>query len=115
MISAGCLAPPETRATPARHDLDTHLMLRAQAGDGEAFGRLLERNYERVVNIAFRFDPDPGQAEEVAQEAFLRVFQARARYRPDCRFTTYLHRVATNLCLSRVRRRRVRLVRWRKR
>jgi len=66
---------------------------------------LLERNHQRILNIAFRFSGDPAQAEEIAQETFTRVYQARERYRPERPFRAYAARIATNLCISGVRSR----------
>lgn len=86
-----------------RHDTDTELMLALQRGDEEALRPLLERNHRRVVNLATRYGADRHRAEELAQETFLRVYQARDRYRPERPFGAYLLRIATNLCLSRAR------------
>mgnify|MGYP005642604341 CR=1 FL=1 len=103
IAAAACLAAP-----PLTRDADTELMLRLQRGERAAFRPLLERNHTRVLNLAFRFGVDRGAAEELAQETFLRVYQARERYRPERPFGAYLLRIATNLCLSRARRLRAR-------
>jgi RNA polymerase sigma-70 factor (ECF subfamily) len=57
-----------------------------------------------LVNFAFRFVGNRDRAEELAQDAFLQIYRARARYEAKARFTTYLYRVATNLCLNELRR-----------
>ncbi len=80
-------------------------MLRLKAGDSAAMQPLLERNHARILNLAWRFSGDRNQAEEVAQETVLRVYQARERYRPDRPFRAYVTRIATNLCISGVRSR----------
>jgi RNA polymerase sigma-70 factor (ECF subfamily) len=81
-------------------------MLRVQAGDQQAFAELLERNHRSVLDLAYRYLRDRARAEDVAQEAFLKVYQARARYTPTAKFRTYLLRVAANLCISQLRRKR---------
>lgn len=90
-----------------RGDEDVQLMLRLQAGEGAALGELLRRNAGRVLGLAFRYLGDRAQAEDVVQETFLKLYQARERYRPDAPFGAYLLRIATNVCLSQLRRKRM--------
>jgi RNA polymerase sigma-70 factor, ECF subfamily len=97
-------APP---ATPS-DDPDVQLMLRLQRGDGAALGELLRRNAGRVLDLAHRYFADRALAEDAVQETFLKVYQARDRYRPDAPFGSYLLRIATNVCLSQLRRKRAR-------
>jgi RNA polymerase sigma-70 factor (ECF subfamily) len=85
---------------------DEELMLRVGRGDREACRLLVERHLGRVVAFAGRVLGDRSDAEDVAQEVFARVWTSAATWRPDARFTTWLHRVATNLCLDRLARRR---------
>lgn len=92
---------------PRGGDPDVQLMLRLQAGDGAALGELLRRNAGRVLNLAFRYLGERAAAEDVVQETFLKLYQARERYRPDAPFGAYLLRIATNVCLSQLRRKRV--------
>jgi RNA polymerase sigma-70 factor, ECF subfamily len=87
-------------------DPDVELMLRLQGGDHAALSLLLERNHARVLNLAFRYLRDRAAAEDVVQETFLRVFKARERYQPSAKFRTWLLRIATNVCLSQLRRKR---------
>jgi RNA polymerase sigma-70 factor (ECF subfamily) len=87
-------------------DEDVRLMLRLQQGDRAALGLLLQRNAGRVLALAYRYLGDRAAAEDVVQETFLKVFQARERYRPDAAFHAYLLRIATNVCLSQLRKRR---------
>lgn len=76
-------------------------------GDEGAF-RLLSRRYlARVVALASRTLADPADAEDVAQEAFLRLWRGAASWRPnEARVGTWLHRVALNLCFDKIARRR---------
>lgn len=85
-------------------------MLRFKAGDEAAFSALLRRNHSRVVNLAFRYLRDRAAAEDVAQEAFLKLYKTKERYEPRAPFGAYLLRIASNLCLSAIRRKKVRAV-----
>ena len=87
-------------------DQDLDLMLRVRAGDSASFEELLRRYRVPLVSYFRRMLRDPALAEDLAQEAFLRVYKARARYRPDARFTTWLYRIATNLALNAIRDRK---------
>jgi len=84
-------------------DSDLDLMLRVREGDSGSFDELLRRYRTPLVNYFYRMVHDQAMAEDLAQEAFLRVYKARHRYRPDARFTTWLYRIATNLALNAIR------------
>jgi RNA polymerase sigma-70 factor (ECF subfamily) len=77
---------------------DEALMASVAAGDMDCLGRLVERHQGRTLRLARRITGDPEMAEDVAQEAFLRVYRSAKRYRPTARFTTWLHRIVVNLC-----------------
>jgi RNA polymerase sigma-70 factor, ECF subfamily len=87
-------------------DPDVKLMLAYANGDEKAFRELFARHHKRVINFCYRFCLDRGVAEELAQEVFIRVYQAAGRYRPDARFSTWLYRIAVNLCLNESRKRK---------
>lgn len=87
-------------------DSDLELMLRVRSGDAESFGVLLNRYRLPLVSYFARMVRDRALAEDLAQEAFLRVYQARQRYQPEARFTTWLYRIATNLALNALRDRK---------
>jgi len=87
---------------------DVELMLAFQAGDEAAFSVLVERHRDHVVNLTQRYLGNLADAEDLAQEVFLRVYRARNRYRPEARFTTWLYRVAVNAALNEVRGRKSR-------
>ena len=89
---------------------DEEWMLRLQAGDDHAFDHLLGKYRAPVVHFVYRLVREPALAEELAQEAFLRVFRARRNYRPRAKFTTWLFRIATNVALNALRDGRMR--RW---
>jgi RNA polymerase sigma-70 factor (ECF subfamily) len=84
---------------------DEQLMLAFQKGDTHAFETLLTRHEKGVYRFAMRMLGDSMQAEEVAQESFLRVIQSAARYKAKAGFRNYLYRIARNLCIDLLRRR----------
>jgi RNA polymerase sigma-70 factor (ECF subfamily) len=83
-------------------------MLDVKAGDAQSFELLLHRYRTPLVNFLFRMVRDRAQAEDLAQEVFLRVYRARKDYVPSAKFTTWLFRIATNLALNSMRDRRYR-------
>ncbi len=85
---------------------DEGLMGQVARGDMAAFGELVRRHQERAWRIAYHYVGDRAEAEDLAQEAFLRILSAAGGYRPSARFTTYLYRVVANLCLDHRRRKR---------
>ena len=88
-------------------DSDLDLVRRVGAGDGPACAALVDRHLSRILGLAGRMLGNRAEAEEVAQEVFLRVWQQAGRWRAgEARFSTWLHRVAVNLCQDRLRRRR---------
>ncbi len=82
---------------------DVDLMLDVKAGDEASFDLLLRRYRTPLVNFLCRMVHDRATAEDLAQEAFLRVYRARNKYSPSAKFTTWLFRIATNLALNSIR------------
>jgi RNA polymerase sigma factor (sigma-70 family) len=92
-------------------DPDDELVRRAGQGDAAAVQTLVALKLRRVLALAERVLGDPGEAEDVAQETFIRVWRNAASWRPGvAKFDTWLHRVTLNLCYDRLRRRRERPV-----
>ena len=90
-------------------DPDEELVLRAGRGDPAAVQALVARKLRRVLSLAERVLGDAGEAEDVAQETFFKVWRHAANWRPGAaKFDTWLHRVTLNLCYDRLRRRRER-------
>ena len=88
-------------------DSDDQLLARVAVGDPAATRAMVARKLPRLLSLAGRMLGDAAEAEDVAQEAFLRIWKQASRWRPDeARFDTWLHRVALNLCYDRLRRRR---------
>jgi RNA polymerase sigma-70 factor (ECF subfamily) len=91
----------------AADDPDEALVTRIADGDPAAVRALVGRKLPRLLGLAHRMLGDSAEAEDVAQEAFLRVWRQAPKWRPGAaRFDTWLHRVALNLCYDRLRRRR---------
>lgn len=84
-------------------DPDVQLMLKVSEDDQNAFEQLVVRYQDRLVGFFFHIVHDRTVAEDLAQEAFLRVFRARDRYEPTARFSTWLFRIAHNLASNQIR------------
>ena len=82
---------------------DTELMIRVKEGHEPSFGLLLEKHRSSVVHFLYRMVQNAAVAEELAQEAFLRVYRSRTTYEPTAKFTTWLFRIATHLALNALR------------
>ena len=85
---------------------DEELMQAASGGDMEAFGKLVRRHERSAWSAAWRLLGDATEAEDAAQDAFLKILDAAPRYRPTASFRTYLYRVMTRLCLNRMEKKR---------
>ena len=83
-----------------RHAL---LMLRFQSGDSGAFHELYEDYKFPLLNFIYRFCQDRRVAEELCQEVFIRVYKSAASYEAKAKFSTWLYRIATNICLNELR------------
>ena len=85
---------------------DKQLMLRVAEGDLDAFNELVCRHQHSAWGIAYRFLGDPVEAEDIVQEAFIRILDASSRYKPSAAFSTYLHGVVIRLCIDNSRKKR---------
>ena len=94
-------SPESTAASAAVTDED--LMLRAQCDDRAAFGQLMRRYERPLFNFIRRMIGSASDAEDLFQEAFLRVYRHRDRYRAGKPFRPWLYRIATNLCKDHLR------------
>lgn len=83
---------------------ERQLIAQARRGDTAAFETLVTRYAPYVYNLALRTLNEPHEAENIAQEAFVRAWQALPRFREEARFTTWLYRIVTNLCYNRLPR-----------
>ena len=84
------------------------LIRAAQEGDQDAFGQLVRAYDKSVLRLAMNLLHSPEDAQDVYQEAFLRVYRNLNSFRFDCSFHTWLYRIVTNLCLDHMRKRKVR-------
>lgn len=85
---------------------DHRLMERVARGDAEAFRMLTERHAASVTAHAKRMLHDASEAEDMVQEAFLRLWKNAPTYRAEARLGTYLHRIVHNLCVDTLRARK---------
>jgi len=80
---------------------------RARAGDEDAFTRLVETYQTPIYNLCYRMLGEAGEAEESAQEAFLRAYAQLSTYDPARPFKTWLFSIASHYCIDRLRKRRL--------
>lgn len=89
------------------HALDREDIQAIAQGDGARLERFYARHARKVHAIAWRMVNDVGAAEDITQETFMRVWKNAHRYDPDLAApTTWVHRIASNLCIDRLRKRR---------
>ena len=86
---------------------DAELITAARNGDTSAFGELVQRYRDDVVNVVYRITGDPDLAEEATQEAFVRAWRKLDRYRNDGSFRSWIYRIAINASLDQLRRKKV--------
>jgi RNA polymerase sigma-70 factor (ECF subfamily) len=95
----------ETSTQLALRDPDIRLMLRVREDEPGAFEELVERYQHRLVAVMNHLVGNAEEAEDLAQEVFLRVYRARQKYRPRSKFSTWLFTIANNLALNALRAR----------
>lgn len=101
------MATGQTSAMMALRDPDIRLMLRVRdADDRAAFADLVDRFQHRLVTVLTHLVGHPHEAEDLAQEVFLRVYRTRTAYTPKAKFATWLFTIANNLALNALRDRK---------
>ncbi len=95
----------ETSTQLALRDPDIRLMLRVRDDDAEAFADLVELYHHRLVTVMHHLVGTVEEAEDLAQEVFLRVYRGRKKYHPKAKFSTWLFTIANNLALNILRTR----------
>jgi len=104
---------PETKTSLPRSEIlstqtDEALMARVGRGRADAFEVLVERHTNAVTTFCYAFCRDRDQSEDLMQEVFLRVFRNARSYKPVAKFTTWLYRVAANLCINEAKKAKLR-------
>jgi RNA polymerase sigma-70 factor (ECF subfamily) len=110
-ISATPMNVPPANVIPLgaenqRDDSEGTLVERAQRGDEQAFATLYQLHNKRVYSVCLRMTKDVAEAEDLAQEAFMQVFRNLNSFRGNSAFSTWLHRIAVNTVLMKLRRRK---------
>jgi RNA polymerase sigma-70 factor (ECF subfamily) len=107
MLTAAATVAPVMDA-PLSHDPagEHALMARVATGDQDAVDALVGAYQDELVGFFFRLSWDQTASEELAQEVFVRLWLARERWRPEARLRTWIYRIAHNLWIDRLRRRR---------
>ena len=82
----------------------------ARSGDKAAFGNLVEAYLRPVYNLTYRMLGDPSEAEDAAQETFLRAYSRLNQYNPNHKFSTWIFSIANHHCIDRLRKRRATFV-----
>jgi RNA polymerase sigma-70 factor (ECF subfamily) len=95
----------ESSTQLALRDPDIRLMLRARDDNAEAFAELVELYHHRLVTVMRHLVGNNEEAEDLAQEVFLRVYRSRKKYHPKAKFSTWLFTIANNLALNILRTR----------
>jgi len=93
--------------TDATVEDDRRLLTRAQGGDISAFEELVARHEEKVYGLALRMTRSEADAAEITQDTFLSAYQHLAEFRGEAAFGSWVHRIAANNALMRLRRQRV--------
>ena len=105
-LEAGARAEAPADGASENRRVDHDLVRRAQTGDEAAFAALVERHQRRAWRVARNLVPRDEDADDIVQEAFLRVFKSLGRFDFDYGFTTWLFRIVTNLAIDHLRKRR---------
>lgn len=85
---------------------DQEIVGKACAGNMQAFRQLVEQHQAFVYRVAYRFVGNVAEAEDITQECFIRLWKNLHRYRHEVKLTTWLYKIATNLCLDFLKSRR---------
>ena len=87
-------------------NVENRLVKLVLKGDQRAFAEIVELYKDKLFHLAYRMLSNRHEAEDVVQETFLRVFRNMEKYDPNQKFSTWIYRIATNLCIDRLRRKK---------
>jgi RNA polymerase sigma-70 factor (ECF subfamily) len=96
---------PAVRPPSVEFDVDQEIVAQFRSGDRDAFAKLVQKYQSRVLTLATRILDNRSEAEDVAQDIFVKVFQSLHEFRGASRFSTWLYRITVNHCLNYIRRR----------
>jgi RNA polymerase sigma-70 factor (ECF subfamily) len=100
------MAIPETWGKTEEFDSDANLVARSREGDLPSFERLVSRYQNKIMGYSARMLSDHDEAEDVAQEVFIKAYRSLESFRGESSFSTWLYRIATNLCIDRMRKKK---------
>jgi RNA polymerase sigma-70 factor (ECF subfamily) len=103
-LALGVLNP--SMSSSAMPEPEVEWMARIRGGDMEAFRCLVEAHQARVIGTISKMLGSDAEAEDLAQQVFIRVWKSAPRYRPTAKFTTWLFRITRNLVFNELRRKR---------
>jgi RNA polymerase sigma-70 factor (ECF subfamily) len=92
------------------NDDDIRLMIAFREGDKSSFEKILIKYRKPLINFTYRFVGNTETAEDLAQEVFLKVYLSAKDYKPTAKFTTWLYRIASNLCLDYKKKRKIKTI-----
>jgi len=97
--------PPRAHVQVSEDMVPSELVAACRRGDQAAFAALVRATYRRAYGLAFRLVRDRFEAEDVVQEAYLRMFRSMEGFREEARVETWMHRIVTNVAITRLRSR----------
>lgn len=104
MISSVDTITATRYALPMQRDSEYILVQQAQDGNETAFAQLIDAHSEKIIQLAWRLIGNRSEAEEISQEAFLRLFKSLATFRGDSSVGTWLYRTTSRLAIDHLRR-----------
>ena len=105
-IQPSCFAAAAPAPVVAQRTTDHALLQQTLAGDEDGFAELVARYRNQITSYIYRMVSDYDTAVDLSQETFIRVYRAAARYQTTHAFSTYIYRIATNLAISELRKRK---------
>ncbi|CAM3763642.1 RNA polymerase sigma factor SigW [Marinicrinis lubricantis] len=88
------------------NSFETRLAKLARDGDRSAFAELVDLYKDKIYHLGYRMLGNAHEAEDIVQETFLRVYRSLKSYDPSHKFSTWIYRIGTNLCIDRLRKRK---------
>lgn len=87
-------------------ELELQIIKKVQRGDADAFGELVTKHQKFVYNLALKMLGSPEDAEDAAQEAFIKAYRSIGSFRGESKFSVWLYKLTNNVCLDMLRKRR---------